>query len=169
MIGWSDDNFKTINFIGSGSPIWRSCKLVFTEESIYWGTDTGHEEFQGVFRWDKETMILTKLQKSNSAILFGTRLTAGTIVFSTSRGLFREENKLTSLIVINRNGTISNIECGTWNYTNYRFRSSFATLRFQRTQGNKSLAISVLNQKEFSEGELLIFIEENLSELFSSF
>jgi hypothetical protein len=166
MIGWSDDNFRTINPIGSGSPIWRSCKLVFTEELIYWGTDTGCEGFQGVYRWEKKTMALTKLQKSNGPILFGTRLIAGTIVFSTSRGLFREENKLTSLIVININGTISNIKCGTWN--NNRYRSSFATLRFQRTQGNKSLAISILNQKEFSEGELLIFMEENFPPSFNN-
>ena len=163
MIGWSDDNFKTINPIGSGSQIWRSCKLIFTEDAIYWGTDTGSEDLAGIYRWDRSTMRLDKIQKSNGAILFGTRLTGRTIVFSTDReGFPNEKDKLTRLFVINRNGIISNIECGTWNYTKKGFRYSFAILRIQRTQGNKSLALSVLNQTELPDGELLLFSEESL-------
>ena len=36
MIGWSDDDFDTISFIGQGSQMWRVCQLAFTKEYVYY-------------------------------------------------------------------------------------------------------------------------------------
>jgi hypothetical protein len=49
MIGWSDNYYKTIEPIGRGSQIWRACQLVFTEEAVYWGTDTGSIDLAGIY------------------------------------------------------------------------------------------------------------------------
>lgn len=165
MIGWSDNGLRTITHIGTGSQIWRTCQLVFTEDAVYWGTDTGSENLAGIYRWDKVTMGLTKLHKIKGAILFGTRLVDGTIVFSTDReGFPNERDNKARLFIVQNGGIVSEIECGTWKHRKKGYRYSFATLRIQRNQGNRSLIVTVINQKEFPNGELLLFCEENLLE-----
>jgi len=167
MIGWSDDYFKNIIPIGQGSQIWRACQLVFTKEAVFWGTDTGSEDLAGIYRWDKKNMELTRLHKTGGAVFFGTRLTNGTIVMSTDReGFSNEKDDRTRLFILSKDDKIITITFGTWKYNKSGFRFNFAKLRFQRNQGNDSLAISVLNQKEFPDGELLLFTEENLTASF---
>jgi hypothetical protein len=167
MIGWSDDSYKSINPIGQGSQIWRACQLVFTKEAVYWGTDTGSEDLAGIYRWDRSTKNLTMLQRTNGAVFFGTRLANGTIVMSTDReGFPNEKDDRTRLFFLDMYDRITIITCGTWKYKKSGFRFNFAKLRFQRSQDNDSLAISVLNQREFSDGELLLFNEDTTSSLF---
>jgi len=158
MIGWSDDRFKTIHPIGQGSPIWRACQLVFTEQAIYWGTDTGSEELSGMYRWDKQKKELERLNKTDGALFYSTRLEDGTIVMSTDRENFpNEKDNRTRLYLLDQSGKITNILCGSWNYSKPGFRYNFAKLRLQRNQGLPYLIVTVLNQKEFDDGELLIF------------
>ena len=91
-------------------------KVVFTKEAIYWGTDTGSVDLAGVYRWDRTTKELARIHRSEGAILFGTKLDNGTIVFSTDREGFPNEKDLrTRLIIIKKDGDISEIDCGTWN------------------------------------------------------
>jgi len=161
MIGWSDDDFKTIVPIGQGSQKWRACQLVFTENDVYWGTDTGAIDLAGLYRWDKENLELKQLQSIPGAIFFGTRLANGTIVMSTDReGFPNEKDDKTRLFIINKDNKIKTIDCGTWNYKKPGFRFNFAKLRIQRIQGSHTLAISCLNQKEIPDGDLLIYSEE---------
>lgn len=163
MIGWSDDGFKSIYPIGQGSQIWRACQLVFTEEAIYWGTDTGSEELSGMYRWDKQKKELERLNKTEGALFYSTRLADGTIVMSTDREKFpNEKDNRTRLYLLDQSGKITNIICGSWDYSKPGFRFNFAKLRLQRNQGNPDLIVSVLNQKEFDDGELLIFNSSSL-------
>lgn len=163
MIGWSDDNYKTIIPIGQGSQIWRACQLVFTEEAVFWGTDTGSEDTAGIYCWNKISMELTYLHKIAGAIFFCTRLSNGKIIMSSDReGFPNEKDDKTRLYILSEENNLSTIPCGTWKYRKPGFRFNFAKLRFQRNQGNKMLAVSVLNQKEFPDGEMLIFNEEDL-------
>jgi hypothetical protein len=163
MIGWSDDNFRNITPLGFGSQIWRTCQLVFTDDAIFWGTDTGSVDLAGIYRWDKTNMELTKVHDTQGAIFFSIRLRNGTIVMSTDReGFSNEEDDITRLFVVNKNNNVITIPCGTWKYRKHGFRFNFAKLRFQRSSGNSSLVISVLNQKEFPESELLLFTEDKM-------
>lgn len=163
MIGWSTDNFKTIIPIGQGSQTWRACQLVFTEKAVYWGADTGSIDLAGIYRWDKESKELQKLHSIPGAVFFGTRLANGTIIMSTDReGFPNETDEKTRLIFITKDNKITMINCGIWDYKKLGFRFNFAKLRFQRTQGGQMLAISCLNQKEFPDGELLLFDEGDL-------
>lgn len=160
MIAWSNNGFKDIHQIGTGSQIWRTTQLVFTEEAIYWGTDTGSVELAGIYRWDRKSEALSQVHKSAGAILFGTRLHGGTLVFSTDReGFSNEKDKKTRLILIGRDGQVREIACGTWKHWQKGVRYSFAMLRSPRNQGYSSQVISVINQKEFPSGELLLFDE----------
>jgi hypothetical protein len=163
MIGWSDDDYEHITPIGYGSQIWRACQLVFTDNAIFWGTDTGSEEQAGIYRWDRESKELKKVQETQGAIFFSLRLGNGTIVMSTDReGFPNEEDDITRLFLLDINSRIITIPCATWKYKRHGFRFNFAKLRFQRSSGANSLVISVLNQKEIPESELLLFPETNL-------
>jgi hypothetical protein len=163
MIGWSDDNYRNITPIGSGSQIWRTCQLVFTEEAIFWGTDTGSKDLAGIYRWDKKSEELKQVHRTEGAVFFAVALKNGTIVMSTDREGFPNENDdKTRLILLNRNGEIVTIACGSWKYKKHGFRFNFAKLRLQRSIGDDSLVISALNQKEFPESELFIIPQENL-------
>lgn len=50
MIAWSNDGFNSINLIGQGNQLWRTCQLIFTEDAVYWGTDTSDEDLVGFYR-----------------------------------------------------------------------------------------------------------------------
>jgi len=163
MIGWSDDHFRSIHFIGRGSQAWRSCQLVFTKKAVYWGTDTGSKDLGGIYRWDKETMILKKLLKVDGAVFFGTRLEKGTIVMSTDReGFPNEKDDRTRLYIIANNDQIREVVCGTWLHKQYGLRFSFAKTRFQRDHGSNYLVLNFLNQKEVSGGDLIMILESEL-------
>lgn len=164
MVAWSDDNYKTLVPLGSGSQLWRVCQLVFTEEAVFWGTDTGNEELAGIYRWDKKNKELTKLHQIDGAVFYGTRLANGIIVMSTDREGFinLEKDHNTRLWITYDNNFVSSIVAGTWKHYKPGFKFKFAKLRFQRNQGSHALAISVLNQKEFPDGDLLIISEKDL-------
>jgi hypothetical protein len=163
MIGWSDDEFMNIQFIGNGAQRWRSCQLVFTENAVYWGADTGSEEHGGIYRWDKTTMKLEKLIKVDGAIFFGTRLEKGTMVMSTDReGFPNEKDDMARLYVISNNHLIREVECGEWCYKQPGIRFGFAKTRFQRNQGGGSLVLNFLNQKGIDGGSLIMISEQEL-------
>jgi hypothetical protein len=163
-IGWTDDGFKTIHYIGSGSQMWRSAHVVFTEDAVYWGTDSGLDDSAGIYRWDRSSEEYHRVHQSPGAVLFGTRLEHGSLVFSTDReGFPIEQDHLTRIYVLGKGGEVSEMEAGTWKHWKKGFRYSFAMLRFLRNQGSSSLAVTVINQKEFPAGELLMFDEEVLS------
>ena len=163
FIAWTDDNFKTIHRIGSGSQMWRVCQLVFTEDAVYWGTDTSVGEKTGIFRWNRESEEVEKLEDPAGAVFYGTRLKGGTVVLSTNRqGYENEIDKKTRLFLIDEDDCVTPVECGTWNEKKQGFWFKFAKLRFQRHQGSSSLVISCLNQKEVTDGDLIIIQESEL-------
>ncbi len=163
MIAWSDDGFKTIRELSAGSQLYRVCQLVFTEDAILWGTDTGSEYEAGIYRWDKESDECKKLQTVDGAVFFGTRLKNGTVVLSTDReGLKSEKDDKTRLFIISAENKIAEIECGSWKHKKPGFWFKYSLLRLQRDQGSASLAVTCLNQKELPDSELIIISEETL-------
>ncbi|TLX75676.1 exo-alpha-sialidase [Labilibacter sediminis] len=166
LIASSQDDFKSIKEIGGGSQMWRTCQLVFTEDKIYWGGDTGSPDHSGVFCWNKNKETVSTICKIKGAILYGTLLNEGTVVFTTDReGFPNEEDQFTRLVIINPEGEFSTVKIGTWKHSKRGYRYSFAMLRTQRTQNNNSLCFSIINQREFSMGKLLIFEVSNLNKL----
>jgi len=163
IIGWSDNDFKTIYPIGQGSQIWRACQLVFTNEALYWGTDTESYVDAGIYRMDRVSLVVTKLKTIRGAIFFGTILQNETIILTSDReGYEIEEDFITRAYVI-RDGVVTRtIPFGTWDYRESGLRSNYAKLRLQRGHGDNALLVSCLNQKELSDGDLLIIPEETI-------
>jgi hypothetical protein len=163
FIAWTGDGFQTIHPIGRGSQMWRSCQLVFTEDAIYWGTDTSVEEMSGIMKWSRTSGRIDKLADPAGAVFYGTRLKGGTVVLSTNRqGYANERDKRTRLILIDEEDRVTMVKCGTWNENKPGFWFKFAKLRFQRNQGSSTLAISCLNQTELPDGELILISESEL-------
>jgi hypothetical protein len=166
MIGWSDDEFRSIEPIGQGTYAWVACQLIFSEDAVYWCTDTSIEEMAGIYRWDKKTMELRKLSAVQGTSLDATRLTNGTIVMSTVReGCAIERDDKTQLIFINENDIVRIIPFGTWDFKTAGFRYSFAKLRLQRSQDNDLLTISCLNHKEVNDGDLVFYSGETINQM----
>ena len=163
-IGWSSDEFRTVNFIGQGSQVWRTCHLAFSEDSVYWGTDTGSADHSGIYRWSRMQQRIDRLAKVDGAVLSGTRLAQGTIVMGTDReGFLNEKDDKTRLLLIQAQDKIKHIEGGTWNHKKHGLRFGFAKLRFQRNQGYDTLAISILNQKEIHDASLILVSEDEIN------
>ena len=165
FIAWSDDEFRTIHKIGEGSQLWRVCQLVFTEDAIFFGTDNGEKEISGIYRWDKTSFDLKKLESVPGAVFFATRLKSGTIAMSTNReNMANETDDKVRLYLTPAKGSTKVFECGSWHHKKKGFWFKYAMLRFQRNQDSHCLAISCLNQKELPDSELLIIPEESLIE-----
>jgi hypothetical protein len=163
LIGWSEDNYGSIIPIGKESQIWCACQLVFTEKAVFWGTDNYDENIAGIYRWDKKNRELALLRKIDGVMMFGTRLSKGTVVMSIDReGCSLEKDAKTKVFIIADEDKIRTIDGYTWNYQKAGFRSSFAKLRFQRDQGADSLAITCLNQKGIPDGDMVIISEDAL-------
>ena len=163
MIAYSENKFKSIKIIGNGNAKFRACQLVFTKEALFWATDTDIDSISGLYRLDRNTLKIEKLYNTEGAVFFGTRLANGTIVMSTDREGFKNEtSEKTSLIILSEDKKITTIQCGTRHHKTPPFWNKYAMLRFQRDQGAPSIAITILNQKEFPDGELVIISEENL-------
>lgn len=163
-IGWSDNQLNTINIIGSGSQVWRACQLVFTEDSVLWGTDSGNSgELSGIYCWDKTSNKLKKIFGIDGAIFYATRLSDGTIIFSLEReGMASEIDDITKFYLLDATGEITTINCGTWKYNKPGIRFAPARLRIQRNQGSKFLAVTCLNLQEVDNSDLIIIQEDIL-------
>jgi len=166
MIAYSNDFFKTIRCIGQGSQMWRTCQLIFTEQSIYWGTDTGDEEVSGIYKWDRDIGKVHKLQHVPGAIFYGTKLTNGNLLMSTDRENFpNEKDDKTRLYIISKEDNVTEIECGIWKNKNVNIKFSFAKSRIQRNQGGEFLAVNFINQKEVDGEELILITESEINRL----
>ncbi len=166
MVGYSLDKFKTITEIGSGSQMWRTCHLLFTQDKIYWGADTGDIDYSGIYCWDKTARKTTKVCQVKGAILYGNVLSNGIKVFTTDReGFDNEEDNYTRLVFIDSNDKVSMKKMGSWKHSEKNYKYSFAMLRIPRNQKDDTLYVSVINQNEFSMGELLAYNEKNINDL----
>jgi hypothetical protein len=169
-IGFSDNEFKTVSILGEGSQTYRVCQLVFHRNSIYWGTDTSEKATSGIFKYDKKLKTIRKIGNVHGAVFFATRLDNGLIVMTTNR----ENNKLetddyTRFYIINpETDQIKELIGGTWASKKPGFWFKYAQLRIQRYQGASFLAVSVMNQKEFSESEFFLIDSKEIYKWFNN-
>ncbi len=168
MIAFSEDGFKSIEPIGSGSQQWRTCQLVFKKEAVYWGTDTGDENVSGIYRWDKQSHELDKIYAITGAIFFGTKLKNGNLIMSTDRENFpNEKDDKTRLYMISDKDSVTEVECGKWKNKRPNFKFSFAKSRLQRNQGGHHLAVNFINQKGLESSDLYLISEDEINRFVS--
>jgi hypothetical protein len=136
----------------------RVCQLVFTKNALIYGLDTGDTGISGIYRWDRNTLEVTKLADVPGVIFYGAKLSDDTIVFSSNReGAPNEQDNITRLWIVRNEEDVISIPFGTW-----ASMRKFAKLRFQREEGGNILYISCLNIKELTDSDMLIIPENAL-------
>lgn len=162
-IGYSDDNFKSIKYIGLNSEKFTATQLVFTPDHVYWGADPFSLDDIGIFRWDRKTMVLDKITSVRACFFYTTQLRQGTLVFTTDREATAFENDLyTRMVVIDKSGKAKTIKCGEWDKRDGFFRQ-YAKLRLPRQQSNSPyLILSVLKHKNIEDSDLYLIDENEL-------
>lgn len=78
----SNDNFKTISKILSNSQQVRSIQLLFTENYIYFGSDTPLE-INHIYRFQRTNSAIDKLQKVGGSVFYGCKI-GEQLFFSTA-------------------------------------------------------------------------------------
>lgn len=81
-IGYSEDGGKNFHIIGSGSEIWRTMTLIFTQDYVYWGTD-GEREQNYICRWKRPKGPIEQLKAVDGPVYYSTLLKNGIIVVAT--------------------------------------------------------------------------------------
>lgn len=164
-IYWSTDEFSTLNPIGFGESYFTT-QLLFTEENIYWGSDTESKTHSGIYRWSRKSGTLDKLISYPSIFFFSNQLKNGTQVFSTSlENLDFEKDRFIRLFIKSPQGKWTSLTTGEWKKNSIPGLFQRGKTRLPR-ENNQSDALyaSFLKQKEFDDNELIIIQEKDLIE-----
>lgn len=164
-IYWSNDEFSTLNPIGFGESYFTT-QLLFTKESIYWGSDTESKTHSGIYRWNRKSASLDKVISFPTIFFFSNQLKNGTLVFSTSlENLDLEKDRLLRLFIKTPQGKWTSLTTGEWKKNSIPGLFQRAKTRLPR-ENNQSDALyaTFLKQKEFNDNELIIIQEKDLIE-----
>ncbi|MAT39679.1 MAG: hypothetical protein CL946_08750 [Ectothiorhodospiraceae bacterium] len=78
----TDPAFEEIELLGDGSQQWRTCRLFFTEEAVYWGTDSEYS-VNHVCKLDRRTRTMEKVFQLPGPVIYTKHLADGWMVLST--------------------------------------------------------------------------------------
>lgn len=81
-IWYSNDNLKTIKKVFSDSQQVRTIQLLFTEDYVYFGSDTSLE-INHIYRFQRNNFVIEKLQKVKGSIFYGCKI-GDKLFFSTA-------------------------------------------------------------------------------------
>jgi hypothetical protein len=79
IIAYSVDKGVTFHTVGTGSQQWRTVDLLFTEDSVYWGTDAPSIQ-NWICRLDRDTLAVERVCKIDGPIYYTASLCDGTLV-----------------------------------------------------------------------------------------
>ncbi|NWG13113.1 MAG: exo-alpha-sialidase [Acidobacteria bacterium] len=83
LIAYSVDRGETFHTVGTGSQQWRAVDLLFTEDSVYWGTDSPESQ-NWICRLDRDTLAVERVCKVDGPIYYATSLCDGTLVMGSA-------------------------------------------------------------------------------------
>ncbi len=70
IIGYTEDEFKTITEVFRGGQEYRTCQLFFYKDFIVFGTDTQYQQ-NVIKKFDRNTLEITELQKVQGSVIKG--------------------------------------------------------------------------------------------------
>ncbi len=79
----ADEDFEDIEWLGDGSQVWRTCRLLFGPDAVYWMMDSHLEDSYSV-RLDRRTRQVTKLQCLPGPVWYAKALSDGFFVAATT-------------------------------------------------------------------------------------
>lgn len=82
-IMYSTDGGRTFRIIGQGTQEWRVVSLLFTEDFVYWGTDSPMQQ-NFIFKWDRKTGERKILTEIDGPAYYSTKLNDGSLILATA-------------------------------------------------------------------------------------
>ena len=82
-ISFSEDGGESWTEIGSGNQMFRTVGLLFTEDYIYWGSDTPTRQ-NHIYRYSRESGQIERLAAVDGTVLYSTTLGNGIKLFATA-------------------------------------------------------------------------------------
>lgn len=79
IIGFSTDKGKTFQRLFSGSQRYRAVSLLFTENAVFWGSDSPQSQ-NWIYRFDRQTRDVKQICKVGGPIYYSTLLSDGTLI-----------------------------------------------------------------------------------------
>ena len=70
IIGYTEDEFKTVVEVFRGGQEYRTCQLFFYKDFIVFGTDTQYQQ-NVIKKFDRKTLEITELQKVQGSVIKG--------------------------------------------------------------------------------------------------
>jgi hypothetical protein len=157
MIGYSRNQGETFHKVGSGSQKWRAVSLLFTQEAVFWGTDSSLYQ-NWIYRWDRKIGEAKPVCKVDGPIFYSTKLQDGTLIMGrTVEGEKGEWDDMVS-IWVSQDGK-------QWVRKILGKRKSpdaYAFLRFARGNSAAHLYTSIFNTGDHEEALLKIPIKSIL-------
>jgi len=149
-----DPDGEAVAIVGQGAQRWRVVQVAFTHEAVLWGADTPGPD-GGIWRWDRATRELARLNAIHGPVYYANRLEDGTLVFS--QAVEREGGDIDVQarlwVLFQETGPAVPIVLGQQQagplFTRY------ATPRLPRTGGGKNLYVTLVNIEPYA-GDLLI-------------
>jgi hypothetical protein len=149
IIAYSVDKGVTFHTVGTGSQQWRAVDIIFTRDSVYWGTDAPSIQ-NWICRLDRQTLAVEKICKVDGPIYYSTSLCDGMLVVGSAVEGGKGEWDGVASIWLSRDGK-------QWTCVPLAKRRSprrQAVLRFPRGRCWPFLLVTPLNTESCS-GELL--------------
>ncbi len=164
-IYWSNDEFSSFNPIGLGESYFTT-QLLFTKESVYWGSDTESKSHSGIYCWNRKSASLNKLVQHPNIFFFSNQLKNGTMIFSTSlENLSFEKDHFLRLFINLPEGKWTSITTGEWRKNPIPGLFQRTKMRFPReNHQSDALYTTLFKMKEFKDNELIIIQENDLIE-----
>jgi len=78
----TDEDFSNLEWLGDGNQSWRTCHLLFTEDSVYWGMDS-QLETSYLCRFNRATRQMEKIKELPGPVWYAKQLTDGRLLLAT--------------------------------------------------------------------------------------
>ncbi len=157
VIAYSVDKGRSFHTVGTGSQQWRAVDLIFTKDSVYWGTDSPESQ-NWIYRMDRATQAVEKVCKVDGPIYYATILCDGTLVAGrAAEGGKGEWNEMVSVWLSRDGKRWINIPL-----TKRKSSKRQAVLRFAKGNCLPYLLLTPLNTEAFSQALLKMDVSEDL-------
>lgn len=119
----TDDEFKTVETIGSGDETWRAVSMLFNERSIFYGTDAEHRD-NNILELDRKTKARRDLGTVNGTVFYSKQLGNDLFFTTTAENAPSQVENVAALWKVTSDGECSQLakfEKDMWHTSLFQF------------------------------------------------
>ena len=104
----SRDGFRTIEIVGEGDETWRAVSILFSESSIFYGTDAEYRANE-IFRFDRASGERTSLGEVNGTVFYSKQLGDDLFFATTAENAPSQTENVAAIWNVGRDGSLSEV------------------------------------------------------------